>query len=110
MADLAEPDCSPMHMTPPVGMRWIPGGTFRMGEDGAYPEEAPAHNVKVSGFWIDEYAVTNADFAAFVKATGYRFLSSAKAALATMFISSWMFRQATAQARRRRRISDARVA
>ena len=43
-----------------------------MGADGAYPEEAPAHNVNVSGFWIEEYAVTNADFAAFVKATGYR--------------------------------------
>jgi len=46
-----------------------------MGEDGAYPEEAPAHNVKVCGFWIDEYAVTNADFAAFVKATGYRIVA-----------------------------------
>ena len=25
----------------PVGMRWIAGGRFRMGEDIAYPEEAP---------------------------------------------------------------------
>ena len=58
MADLAEPDCSPMHVTPPVGMRWIPSGRFRMGDDHGYPEEAPAHNVNVSGFWIDEYAVT----------------------------------------------------
>ena len=64
-----------MHLTPPVGMRWIPGGTLRMGEDGANPEEAPAHNVKVSGFWIDEYAVSNVDFAAFVKATGYRIVA-----------------------------------
>jgi formylglycine-generating enzyme required for sulfatase activity len=56
----------------PVGMRWIAGGGFRMGEDNAYPEEAPAHDATVSGFWIDEYAVTNADFAGFVKATGYR--------------------------------------
>ena len=60
--------------TPPPGdrMRWIPGSTFRMGEDNAYPEEAPAHTVTVSGFWIDEYLVTNADFAAFATATGYR--------------------------------------
>src|SRR6516225_10798404 len=57
---------------PGDGMRWIPGGTFRMGDDNAYLEEAPAHTVSVSGFWIDEYVVTNADFAAFVTATGYR--------------------------------------
>jgi formylglycine-generating enzyme len=57
---------------PDYGMRWIPGGTFRMGDDHAYPEEAPAHTVAVSGFWIDEYVVTNAKFDAFVTATGYR--------------------------------------
>ena len=53
------------------GMRHIPGGTFRMGSDVHYPEEAPAHTVIVDSFWIDRHAVTNADFAAFVKATGY---------------------------------------
>jgi formylglycine-generating enzyme required for sulfatase activity len=59
-------------MTSPGGMRWIEGGTFRMGADGSYPEEAPAHAVTVSGFWMDECAVTNAEFAAFVAATSYR--------------------------------------
>jgi formylglycine-generating enzyme len=54
------------------GMRWIPGGTFRMGADGSYPEEAPAHTASVSGFWMDQHTVTNAEFAAFVDATGYR--------------------------------------
>jgi formylglycine-generating enzyme len=53
------------------GMKWIPGGRFRMGSDLSYPEEGPAHDVTVAGFWIDEYALTNADFAAFVNATGY---------------------------------------
>jgi formylglycine-generating enzyme required for sulfatase activity len=53
-------------------MRWIAGGTFQMGDDNAYPEEAPAHAVTVSSFWIDEYAVTNADFAAFIAETSYR--------------------------------------
>ena len=57
---------------PDCAMRWIPGGTFRMGAEQSYPEEAPAHTVTVSGFWMDEFAVTNADFAAFVAATGYR--------------------------------------
>src|SRR5215212_352028 len=52
-------------------MVWIPGGTFRMGSDDHYPEEAPAHAVSVSGFWIDRTAVTNAAFRRFVNATGY---------------------------------------
>ena len=35
------------------GMVWVPGGTFMMGSDRHYPEEAPAHPVTVGGFWID---------------------------------------------------------
>jgi len=54
------------------GMQWVSGGTFRMGSDRHYAEEAPAHEVTVGGFWIDQYAVTNRQFAAFVAATGYR--------------------------------------
>ena len=42
-----------------------------MGSDDHYPEEAPAHPVAVDGFWIDRLPVTNAEFAAFVAATGY---------------------------------------
>ncbi|HEY7903176.1 MAG TPA: formylglycine-generating enzyme family protein [Casimicrobiaceae bacterium] len=53
------------------GMVHIPGGTFRMGSDSHYPEEAPAHSVRVDGFWIDPHAVTNTDFRKFVDATGY---------------------------------------
>ena len=49
----------------------IPGGTFRMGSDKHYPEEAPAHSVAVDGFWIDRTPVTNAEFHRFVRATGY---------------------------------------
>jgi formylglycine-generating enzyme required for sulfatase activity len=60
------------HGKPPGdGMVWIPGGTFTMGSDRHYPEEAPAHRVSVDGFWIDRYAVTNADFRRFVEATGH---------------------------------------
>ncbi len=50
---------------------WLPGATFRMGSDAHYPEEAPAHRVRVSGFGIDRFEVTNADYSAFVDATGY---------------------------------------
>ncbi|HEY4136554.1 MAG TPA: formylglycine-generating enzyme family protein [Alphaproteobacteria bacterium] len=52
-------------------MVWIPGGTFRMGSDSHYPEEAPAHEVKVAGFWIDRFTVTNRQFGEFVSATNY---------------------------------------
>jgi formylglycine-generating enzyme len=56
---------------PASGMAWIPGGTFRMGADDRYPEEAPVREATVQGFWIDRYAVTNRDFARFVNRTGY---------------------------------------
>jgi sulfatase modifying factor 1 len=53
------------------GMAWIPAGTFVMGSDDHYPEEAPAHRVTVDGFWIDVCETTNREFGAFVEATGY---------------------------------------
>lgn len=49
----------------------IPGGIFRMGSDGHYAEEAPAHTIAVNGFWIDPTPITNAQFRAFSKATGH---------------------------------------
>jgi formylglycine-generating enzyme required for sulfatase activity len=53
------------------GMVHIPGGVFRMGSDVHYPEESPSHLVKVDGFWIDRYPVTNREFRKFVNATRY---------------------------------------
>ena len=52
-------------------MIWIEGGTFRMGSDRHYPEEAPVHRVTVDGFWIDRTPVTNRQFKEFVSATGH---------------------------------------
>lgn len=49
----------------------IDGATFVMGDDDTYPEEGPAHEVTVSGFWIDSHEVTNAQYAKFVAETGY---------------------------------------
>jgi sulfatase modifying factor 1 len=56
------------------GMVLVPGGEFTMGSDAdyAYPNEKPAHRVQVASFWIDAKPVTNADFAEFVEATGYK--------------------------------------
>ena len=58
----------------PRGMMWVPGGEFIMGSADrlAKPNERPAHKVRVHGFWMDRTPVTNAQFAAFVAATGYR--------------------------------------
>jgi len=57
----------------PPGMVWIPGGRFLMGSESphALPNERPVHTVVVDGFFMDRDVVTNAEFAAFVKATRY---------------------------------------
>lgn len=65
----------------PAGMVWVPGGEFSMGaidpgDLGPLPPDTvadtqPVHRVYVEGFWMDETEVTNAQFAAFVAATGY---------------------------------------
>lgn len=55
------------------GMVYIPEGSFFMGGDNeqAEEDEFPKHIVHVSGFWMDEHEVTNAQFSEFVHATGY---------------------------------------
>lgn len=62
----------------PDGMIWIPGGAFWMGSDNGPEDEQPRHQVTVDGFWMDKYEVTNAQFAKFVKATGYRTIAEQK--------------------------------
>ncbi len=57
--------------SPTANMVWIPGGTFHMGSDQHYPEEAPVHRVTVDGFWIDRTPVTNREFRKFVSETSY---------------------------------------
>lgn len=56
-----------------AGMVWIRGGDFLMGSDSklARPNEGPTFTAHVDGFWMDETDVTNAQFSAFVHATGY---------------------------------------
>jgi formylglycine-generating enzyme len=66
-ATTTAPASGPEH----ADMVWVPAGDFLMGSNDHYPEEAPAHRVRVDGFWIDRFAVTNDQFAAFVAATGH---------------------------------------
>lgn len=56
------------------GMVLIPGGEFTMGSNApeAFPNEKPAHRVRVASFYIDDQPVTNSEFAKFVEATGYK--------------------------------------
>jgi formylglycine-generating enzyme len=54
-----------------TGMVYIPGGTFLMGAD-EFPDARPVHQVSVDGFYMDEHEVTNAQYAEFVQATGYK--------------------------------------
>jgi formylglycine-generating enzyme required for sulfatase activity len=49
----------------------VAGGVLRMGSDRHYPEERPVREVAVAPFRIDPTEVTNAQFAAFVAATGH---------------------------------------
>lgn len=57
-----------------AGMVWIPSGEFSMGasDKEGRTDEYPVHRVKLKGFWMDRTEVTNAMFAAFVAATGYK--------------------------------------
>src|SRR5262245_33125803 len=77
LANLAPPKQMRERVKPPrpapyENMAWTPGGTFLMGSNDHYPEEAPAHHVTVEGFWMDKTPVTNEQFSRFVEATGYQ--------------------------------------
>lgn len=75
------PNRSPAPGQAPPGMVWIPGGEFSMGANDppdmdevgmkATRDARPIHRVYVDGFFMDKTDVTNAQFAKFVKATGY---------------------------------------
>ena len=58
-----------------AGMVELEGGTFLMGTNykKGFPSdgEGPIRKITVDPFWIDQFAVTNTRFAAFVAATGY---------------------------------------
>ena len=58
-----------------AGDTFVEGGPFVLGTDEeawAYDNERPAHELQVPGFRIDRALVTNAEYAAFIAAGGYR--------------------------------------
>ena len=64
--------------TNPLGLEWVwvEGGAFQMGctdeQTNCYDIEKPVHEVFVDGFYMGKYEVTVAQFAQFVKETGYQ--------------------------------------
>lgn len=62
---------APCPAMPDKAYQWIAGGTLHKGADAQLPEEAGEESVAVAGFWIATHEVTNAEFAEFVRATGY---------------------------------------
>ncbi|NJL41741.1 MAG: formylglycine-generating enzyme family protein, partial [Leptolyngbyaceae cyanobacterium SM1_4_3] len=60
-------------LTCPNGMTLINGGTYRMGDNhSGFVEEKVVEDVSVKDFCIDTYEVSNAQFAEFIAATGYK--------------------------------------
>ena len=53
------------------GMTLVPGGAFRMGSAGFYPEEGPVTTAEVESLWVDDHPVTVAAFRRFVADTGH---------------------------------------
>ena len=71
------PACQSKEIEPPKvevkdGMILIKGGSFEMGSDDGMPFEKPLHTVKINSFLMDEHEVTVAEFAEFIKQTGYK--------------------------------------
>jgi len=62
----------------PSGEVALAGGRFTLGAAPEHAEEGPPHEITVAPFSIDRTEVTNAQFAAFVKATGYVTLAERK--------------------------------
>ena len=56
---------------------WVGGGTYKMGSNTGQKDEQPVHTVKLNGFWIGKFEVTNAEFSEFTKATGYKTVAEA---------------------------------
>ena len=74
----AKPAPDVLTITSPIHLELVrvPAGEFLMGSDPAKDNDAedneqPQHRVYVSEFYIGKYPVTNAQYAAFVKATPY---------------------------------------
>ena len=67
-----DPANTPAPEEAPEGMVWIPSGSFLRGNTEGFEDERPVRELQLDGFWLDTHEVTNAEFKAFVDATGYQ--------------------------------------
>jgi formylglycine-generating enzyme required for sulfatase activity len=78
---LAETEATPavddyLRSLAPPGMVYVPPGSFPMGsppdDPDAAEEEKPEHPLRLRGYYIDRFPVTNAEYQRFIEADGYR--------------------------------------
>ncbi|MDA0244462.1 MAG: SUMF1/EgtB/PvdO family nonheme iron enzyme [Chloroflexi bacterium] len=67
---------NPQSAIPPksfIGIEWveIPAGEFWMGDNAELDDQMPCHLVDLPTYWIAKTPITNAQYRAFVQATGY---------------------------------------
>ncbi|MBU6406036.1 MAG: formylglycine-generating enzyme family protein [Alphaproteobacteria bacterium] len=70
----------------PGGMIWLPAALTTLGSPDPWPEESPAQEASLAGFWIDAFEVTNDQYAAFVAATNYVTTAERNAAGSARFV------------------------
>jgi len=58
---------------PDTGLVYVPSGSFKMGSKTGEADEQPVHKVKISGFYIGKYEVSNREFAEFLNVKGNQF-------------------------------------
>jgi len=63
---------APPAPTVPDIMVQVPAGPFTMGTNDGSGDDTPAHDVDLAAFEIDQFEVSNKDFAVFVQATGFK--------------------------------------
>ncbi len=61
---------NPPSLPSPEKMAQVPGGSYTVGLDQGDGNHAPRQPVDLETFWIDQFEVTNAEYADFLKATG----------------------------------------
>ena len=73
-SQLSERGGQPGRSNPDPNMVWVEGGTYDRGctseQENCNDDEKPVMEVRVDGFWISKYEVTNAEFCDFLNSEG----------------------------------------
>ena len=80
-------------------MVWVSGGIFDMGAQKGQDDEKPVHKVRLDGFWIGKYEVTNEEYAAFAEAMKYDTVAERTPAFEDLFSAKKHSPQELAQLR-----------